>query len=144
MTMTSLLLDSGFLYALFDHDDRFHKVVSESVATRDATVIVPDVTLGEAVFLARRVKGIDAAIRFLDYFERTEFQLEPLQRGDIRRARELLMRYADIQLDFVDSCVIAIAERLNIQHIGTIDQRDFRIIRPRHCDYFQLLPPPAA
>jgi len=27
-----------------------------------------------------------------------------------------------------------------ITHIYTLDHRDFSIIRPKHCDYFELLP----
>jgi uncharacterized protein len=35
---------------------------------------------------------------------------------------------------------IAIAERLNITTVLTIDQRDFRLFRPKHCESFKLLP----
>jgi uncharacterized protein len=141
---TPILLDSGFLYALFESKDRFHEAVYTIIDAYNYIPIVPDITLGEVTYLARRAGGISGPIHILRSLEEAGFQLEPLLYQDIRRAYELLGIYRDIDLDFVDSCVIAIAERLNIQHIGTIDQRDFRIIRPRHCDFFQLLPPPAA
>lgn len=141
MPTTAVLLDSGFLYALFDDDDRFHQVVNAVVETRDRVVIVPDVTLVDVMFLARKTGGIPAAVRFLEYFENTGFRLEALQNQDIRRARELLETYADVRLDFVDTCVIAIAERLDITQVGTIDRRDFLIVRPSHCEHLELLPP---
>ncbi len=141
MMPTPLLLDSGFLYSLFDEDDRFHKAVTAVVETQGGAAIVPDVTLVEVMFLARRAGGIPAAVRFLEYFENAGFQLEALQRQDIRRARELIDTYADVRLDFVDTCIIAIAERLDIRRVGTIDQRDFLIVRPAHCEYLELLPP---
>lgn len=140
MPTTTLLLDSGFLYALFDQDDRFHKAVTVVVETQGGTAIVPDVILVEVMFLVRRAGGIPAAIRFLEYFENANFQLEPLQRQDIRRARELIKIYADARLDFVDSCIIAIAERLDIRRVGTVDRRDFLIVRPSHCDHLELYP----
>lgn len=140
MPPTTLLLDSGFLYALFDQDDRFHKAVSVVVETQGGMAIVPDVILVEVMFLVRRAGGIPAAIRFLEYFENANFQLEPLQRQDIRRARELINIYADARLDFVDSCIIAIAERLDIRRVGTVDRRDFLIVRPSHCDHLELYP----
>ncbi len=46
----------------------------------------------------------------------------------------------DSRLDFVDATVIAIAERLNITRILTIDKRDFGMVRPTHADAFDLLP----
>lgn len=138
---TALLLDSGFLYALFDEDDRFHKAVAAVVEIEGGVAIVPDVTLVEVMFLVRRAGGIRAAIQFLEYFDTANFQLEPLQMRDIRRARELMDTYAEVRLDFVDTCIIAIAERLDIRRVGTIDKRDFLIVRPQHCEHLDLFPP---
>ena len=49
-------------------------------------------------------------------------------------------RYKDAEFDFVDCCLMAIAERLNIEDICTFDRRDFAIFRPKHCENFTLLP----
>lgn len=43
-------------------------------------------------------------------------------------------------VDFVDITLAAVAERLGIRQILTLDQRDFRILRPRHCEHFELAP----
>lgn len=53
---------------------------------------------------------------------------------------EILEQYADSQLDFTDAAIVAIAERLAITRVYTLDRRDFSIVRPIHCDYFELLP----
>jgi hypothetical protein len=36
--------------------------------------------------------------------------------------------------------VVAIAERLDVREIATIDRRPFSVVRPRHVDAFTLLP----
>jgi len=36
--------------------------------------------------------------------------------------------------------VIALAERLGITQIATLDRRDFSVVRPAHTDAFILLP----
>jgi uncharacterized protein len=59
---------------------------------------------------------------------------------DLLRVHQLLEQYADSQLDFTDAAIVAIAERLDITRVYTLDRRDFSIIRPSHCDYFGLLP----
>ena len=51
---------------------------------------------------------------------------------DIGRCRELA-------LDLVDSAVIATAERLDIRRVLTVDERDFRAVRPKG-DALTLLP----
>jgi predicted nucleic acid-binding protein len=48
--------------------------------------------------------------------------------------------YADTHLDFVDASLVAMAERLNIHRILTLDRRDFTIIRPKHYPHFEILP----
>jgi uncharacterized protein len=53
---------------------------------------------------------------------------------------ELVRTYADLGLGGVDSSVIAIAERLGISTIATLDQRHFRVVRPRHVEVFDLIP----
>ena len=67
-------------------------------------------------------------------------QVEPVIPEDLVRVHEILEQYADNQLDFTDAAIIAIAERLTITRVYTLDRRDFSIIRPSHCDYFELFP----
>jgi predicted nucleic acid-binding protein len=70
----------------------------------------------------------------------TDLTLENPTQEDYYRTSALLKQYADTKLDFVDALIAAIAERLNITRVLTLDRRDFQIIRPRHCDGFDLLP----
>ena len=46
--------------------------------------------------------------------------------------------YAEIGL--VDASVIAVAERINVTTIATLNRRDFAVVRPVHCDCLQLIP----
>jgi len=57
--------------------------------------------------------------------------LEPTTREDIARCRELITAYRDLDLGLVDSAVIATAERLAIRRVLTVDERDFRPVRPK-------------
>lgn len=45
---------------------------------------------------------------------------------------ELLTTYASLRLQVVDSCVIALAERLDVREVATLDRRDFLVVAPRH------------
>jgi hypothetical protein len=42
--------------------------------------------------------------------------------------------------EIVDAAVIAIAERLNLTEVATVDRKHFSIVRPRHVSAFRLLP----
>jgi len=53
---------------------------------------------------------------------------------------ELVRRYGDFPLGAVDASVVAVAERLDVADIATIDHRHFRAVRPMHRRAFNLLP----
>jgi predicted nucleic acid-binding protein len=48
---------------------------------------------------------------------------------DLRRTADLMDRYADRPMDFADASLTAIAERLTLERIVTIDRTDFSIYR---------------
>lgn len=59
---------------------------------------------------------------------------------DWRRSVELVERYSDLRLDLVDASLVALAERLRISTIATLNHRDFQVVRPRHVAAFELVP----
>ena len=71
---------------------------------------------------------------------RTTYRLIAIGLGDVSRSAELLQQYADARIDFVDTTVIAVAERLGAGTILTTDRRDFEIVRPKSVRSFELLP----
>ena len=63
-----------------------------------------------------------------------------LESDDLQRSAELVERYANLPLGAADASVIAVAERLDIRQILTLDRAHFSIVRPNHIDAFDLLP----
>jgi predicted nucleic acid-binding protein len=59
---------------------------------------------------------------------------------DYGRTAELVRRYADLRLGAVDASLVAVAERLGVREIATVNPRDFTVVRPRHVSHFELLP----
>jgi predicted nucleic acid-binding protein len=53
---------------------------------------------------------------------------------------DLVEIYADFPLGTTDASVIAVAERLHITEIATLDRRHFAAVRPAHCKALTLLP----
>ena len=79
-------------------------------------------------------------LQFVRRLLQPAWNFEPLQPVDFARVSAILDKYHDMDLDFVDAAVVAIAERLNITRVLTLDQRHFRVIRPSHCTAFEILP----
>jgi uncharacterized protein len=53
---------------------------------------------------------------------------------------DLVKQYSNLSLGTVDASVIALAERLQITVVATLDKRDFSAVQPAHAPAFTLLP----
>lgn len=136
----SVLVDTGGLFALADANDVSHDAVVTYVKSVDETLIVPVTVLSELDYLITSRLGIQAEIAILRSIDANEFRLENLELTDFRRAIEIIQRYAGSDVGFVDASIAAIAERLGVRRILTVDRRHFGMFRPRHCPAFDLVP----
>lgn len=85
--------------------------------------------------------GPDVEAAFLsDLAEGSYGQISQVEPGDLRRMSELVATYTNLPLGGADACLVAMAERLKIADIATMDRRHFSIVRPNHVDAFTLLP----
>ena len=136
----SVLADTGALYALVDRSDRWHGPVTQWWATHGDRVVVPVVVLPEVCHLLHTRIGPAAEEAFIRSVAEREFALEALEEEDLPRAADVMRRYADLSLGFVDAAVTAMAERLESRELLTTDRKHFGVVRPRHARAFALLP----
>lgn len=101
---------------------------------------MPSPVLGEVGYLLQSRVGPQAEVTFLQSFGNDGFHVAELADEDIPRMAELVDSYLDLPLGIVDAAVIAIAERLRLKEVATLDHRHFSVVRPRHVPAFTLLP----
>lgn len=138
--MTDYLLDSGFLYADIDSDDRHHSAVRAITANLRGNIILPIPAITETAYFVSLNLGQRSLAKFLEDIVAAGFAFEIPVPADYLRAAEIIRKYMDANLDFVDALIFAMAERLNITKILTIDRRHFGMFRPAHCDSVEILP----
>jgi len=139
MPPKQILADSSFLIALYNKDDPLHKRATTGIDL-DSDILVPQATLVEVTYLLAERSGVSTSVFFLSQILESQIPLVPLELADVTRARDIMATYADNSFDFVDCCVMALSERLNVTKIYTFDRRDFHVFRPIHCAYLELLP----
>jgi hypothetical protein len=105
-----------------------------------ATVTLPAPVVTETTMLSRS-RGNPQAVTWLlgSVLDATVLVVD-LEWVDYARARQLVARYADLSLSFVDASIVAIAERLEETTIATLDHRHFSVVKPLHCEAFTLVP----
>lgn len=135
-----ILVDTGPLVAAANSTDRRH---AESVAALNAIRgprLVPGPVVAETCHLLARNAGARIEASFLRSFQSGYLQTVDLTANDLARAADLVEQYADFPLGGTDACIIALAERLDLDTIATLDVRHFSVVRAAHGRPFTLLP----
>ena len=136
----ALILDTGPLYASLDRNDADHVACRHLIEEADEPLVIPAPVLVEVDYWVHVRLHPGVFVALLDDIIDGAYRVEELQSVDYKRIHELCDRYADADIGFVDSGVLAVVERLNEPKLATLDHRHFGVLRPRHVDALQLLP----
>ena len=121
-----ITLDTSGLYALLNRRDRAHAAAVTALDGDPGPYLVPAATLGEVAYLVEERLGIKVLDLLLADIESGAFTLD-CGEVDLGRARQLVGRYEELSLGFVDAAVIACAERSG-GRVLTFDLRDFGLV----------------
>ncbi|MGQ0624881.1 MAG: type II toxin-antitoxin system VapC family toxin [Sporichthyaceae bacterium] len=138
-----ILVDTGPLVAAADTDDDDHRrcvdlLTGLRLASRP--LLISPLVVAEVSYMIGRDGGSPAEAAFISSIRNGDLTLVDLLPADLDRMVELLDTYEDLRLGAADASVVAIAERLNISDIATLDRRHFTVVRPDHVPAFTLLP----
>lgn len=133
------LIDTGFMFSVLSRREKHHLACLKAYR-REPEPLIPVPILPELAYFALPELGYQQFAAFLEMVTFRTPRLVHATQADMIRTAEIMREYADIKIDFADCVIMAMAERLNITRILTIDQRDFRIFRPKHTLAFEILP----
>ena len=135
-----IVVDTGVLFGALDRDDPRHADCAAVLETHAGDLSSPVPALVETAWMIESRVGPDSEAAFLRSVNVGEIERVDLTDADWDRVVELIETYADMSLGTVDASIVAVAERLGVTTIATLNHRDFRVVRPRHVDAFDLIP----
>jgi predicted nucleic acid-binding protein len=135
-----LLVDTGPLVAASDTDDAHHQACRVLLEDDPGPLVTSPMVIAEAAYLLDRQLGPAAEAALFASITDGSLRVENLGHVDWERIGELVATYADLRLGGTDASLVALAERLGVATIATLNRRDFTVVRPRHVDAFELLP----
>ena len=130
-----ILCDTGPLVAAFNRADKDHGRCVQFLADNWSRLVVPSLAVTEIChLLADPLRRGSSALagEFCAAIAADELRVIEATPHDYRRMAELLVAYDSMRLQAVDACVIALAERLDLTEVATLDRRDFSIVAPKH------------
>jgi predicted nucleic acid-binding protein len=135
-----IVVDTGVAYGAADRDDPDHAGCAAVLVEHAGELVIPTPVIVETSWLVADRLGPVAEVGFLQSVNSGELRRVDLDATDWDRVVELVNRYSDLNLGLVDASVVTVAERLSIVTLATLNHRDFTVVRPRHCDAFELIP----
>jgi uncharacterized protein len=135
-----MLADAGVLLAAANQDEREHRACAELIEANAGALVVSPLVVAEVCYMLSTRSGAEVEARFLDSFTDGTLLLARLAEVDTARMAQLVRQYADLRLGASDASTVALAERLGLVEIATLDRRHFSVVRPAHCSAFTLLP----
>lgn len=103
-------------------------------------LVTTALVVAESGWLVDRQLGAAAEAALYRSIADGDLDVETLTSADWERIAQLVDTYADLRLGGVDASLVALAERLGVSELATLDHRHFRVVRPGHVDAFTLLP----
>lgn len=134
-----ILVDTGFLYALADADDRHH---TRAMAFRDTARegwISTWPVLTECCHLLGRWLGPEFPARLMEDVAAGGLRLWSPPPEALARVPELMRRYARLPMDLADASLVLLAEHVGHGRILTTDARDFGALRWKSTQPFENL-----
>lgn len=123
-----------------DSSEPRHQASAKLLRDHAGDLAVPAPVVPEAAWFIESRLGTAAESRFLRLITTGELDVVDLTIADYERCVALIDTYADMHLGLVDASVVTVAENLGVTVIATHNDRDFRVVRPRHAAAFTLLP----
>jgi predicted nucleic acid-binding protein len=135
-----LLVDTNVWLAAGDRRAARHRKCAGLLDDHSDELAAPVPVIAETGWLLLDRAGPAAQAAFVAAVCGGRLEVVELTAADWVRVHELISTYADLPLDLIDASLVAVAERHGITVIATLNHRDFRVVRPAHCDAFELVP----
>jgi uncharacterized protein len=136
----AVVVDTSVFVSAADTDEPRHDECAELLDRHGGELVVPAPVVPETAWLIEARLGPSAEVRFLRLVTSRKIDVVDLTVDDYERCVTLIERYADLGIGMVDASIVTVAENLGVTTLATLNDRDFRVVRPHHVDTFELIP----
>jgi predicted nucleic acid-binding protein len=124
-----IVADTGAVIALVDADDAHHRALRKVFESDPDRWVLPWAVLPEIDYLLMNHVGTKAEEAFVFDLAQGNYRVAWGEDADLERAHEICRKHRDLPLGLVDATVMAVAERLKVNAIATLDLRHFAAVR---------------
>ncbi|MEU0127669.1 MULTISPECIES: PIN domain-containing protein [unclassified Streptomyces] len=139
-----IVADTSALYAAFDSSQLEHSGAAKIM--ENETLALSPLVVTELDHLVHRDLGFPATMQVMEALNSRmsdgQYRLADLKPADLSAAHEVRRTYEGLRLDLADAVGVVLADRYRTDRIFTLDQRDFRAVKPLTPGFsaFRILP----
>ena len=133
-----VIIDTGPWIALIDRSEESHKKCVEWFQQYEGEIFSTEPVLTEVLYLLNF--SSTAQISALDFVINGAITIVPSSIGSLTEVKELMKKYRDFPMDFVDGTLIELANDLGIDTIVTLDRKHFNAYRLNKGRVFFIIP----
>jgi len=135
-----MIVDTSALLAFFDSAEPRHRDVARTIEAADETLVVSPYVVAELDYLVATRHGVQAELAVLDELGGGASELACLDAAELRAARTIVDRYADLQIGLADASNVVLAQRFGQTSIVTLDRRHLSVLRALDGSALTLVP----
>jgi predicted nucleic acid-binding protein len=135
-----ILLDTSGLLSAIDSAQRHHAACAHALAAAKGPLLLSPFVLAELDSLLATRVGERAQLALLDEVARRAYQMEPFGADDVKLAREVIARHADLEVGLADASLVVLGARHGARDVLTLDARHFNAMRQLSGRPFRILP----
>ena len=127
----SIIIDTGYIVALFNEKDEHHRAATElDQQLGDSYQFVSTVfVLQEICWLLSQRVGHHMLLQFMDCVHAELILFPALPNQWVEKATVVLRKYSDKKLDLADASIVVLADHLNLGDVLSVDVKDFTMLR---------------
>ena len=132
------ILDTGPWVALIDRSESKHIECVQWLKSSTGRLYSTEAVLTEVLYLLNF--SITAQCAALDFVLKTVVEIVPPSIESLKKAKNLMKKYADLPMDYADASIVCLAAETGIQNVVTFDKKDFAIYRLPKKRSFTIIP----
>ena len=130
-----LIVDTGFLVALYIHRDNLHSQALHFLKQNNQALITTAPVIVESCYFL----DAKAKVALLNWVQCGGIKVVDVPVTAYSDIAQSIEKYADHEIDFTDATLIWLANSYQQQQILTVDKNDFSAFRLKNNQWFQLL-----
>ena len=138
---TDILVDAGPILAILNRNDTHHIACAQIIEALDCPFYTTLAVITEAMYLLHARVGWVAQEALWRMILRGDLLLEHPSPQDLVRMSALMDKFSDRPMDFADASLVALAERLGLTRVFTVDRADFSTYRIGGKQAFTIIGP---